>query len=90
MGALSGSLLSFSGGKCQPARSNSETPYWIGTAKFEASFSVNTAKLTPITRPLDPNTGAPMEIRQKIHAKIEASAPALSDGGQFAKNRELK
>ena len=31
----------------------------IGTAKFEAWFSVKTAKLTPITRPDGPNSGAP-------------------------------
>ena len=50
--AFSGGLGEANGsGDFQPALSRRGKPKRIGTAKFEAEFSVKTAKFTPITLP---------------------------------------
>lgn len=47
------------GGPVHPDFSNKVSADRIGTAKFEAVFSVKIAKVIPITRPDGPNSGAP-------------------------------
>jgi len=57
------------GGPVHPDFSNKVIAYRIGTAKFEAVFSVKIAKVIPITRPMAQTVGRPTHPRRSARRK---------------------